>query len=408
MMNEDHEISDDDTTTEEPAPPTTTRRSLVSKGAIAAAVGAAAGLAMRSPAGAANGDTMNVGQSDTGTATTFLFGGTTFRVAGGNSAGLASIYGETGGTGGGRYGVRGDYTASDEDGVGVYGLHSGPTAGGIGVKGESELGTGVYGVKTDSVSGGIGVHGRTESTTAGIGVLGETNGTKGIGVRGRALSTQSVGVSGEAQDGVGVDGIATFGTGVRGRGTTADLVAAGAGIIRISVSVATDVTPTSSGQPGSLARNSDGSLWYYFDTNQWQKVAGIGTAGSFHPVTPFRVYDSRRIPGGLLSTATFDETISVKDARDTVTYAVTTTDATPVGATAVSANVAVINTSGNGFLAVNPGGDSNIGASAVNWFAGARLGNAGIFRLNNNRELQIIAGGNSNFELLVDITGYWL
>lgn len=406
-MNDDHETTADETPAEQSAP-ATSRRSLVSKGAIAAAVGAAAGIAMKSPASAANGDTMNVGQSDSGTNTTFLFGGTTFRVSGGNSAGLASIYGETGGTGGGMYGVRGQYTANDEDGVGVYGYHSGSSTGGTGVKGESVLGTGVYGVKTDSASGGIGVHGRTESTTAGEGVRGESVGTKGTGVRGRALGTQSTGVSGESINGVGVAGVATSGIGVQGTGTTADFVAAGAGIIRISASVATDVTPTSSGQPGSLARNSDGSLWYYFDTNRWQKVAGTGTAGSFHPVTPFRVYDSRRIPGGALSTATFDETISVKDARNPETYAVTTADATPAGATAVSANVAVINTSGNGFLSVNPGGDSTIGASAVNWFAGARLGNAGIFSLNDNRELQIIAGGNSTFELLVDITGYWL
>ncbi len=407
-MNEDQETTADETTLDEPTSAVTSRRSLVSKGAIAAAVGAAAGIAMKSPASAANGDIVRVGETDTGTATTTLNGGTTFRVIGGGSVGNASIYGVADGTGNSRYGVRGDYNSADADGAGVYGYHSSTSVGGTGVKGESALGTGVYGVKTDSGSGGIGVHGRTESTTAGEGVRGESNGTEGIGVRGRALGTRSTGVSGESSDGVGVAGLATFGVGVRGRGTTADLEAASAGIIRISATVATDVTPTSSGQPGSLARNSDGSLWYYFDTNKWQKITGVGTAGAFHPVTPFRVYDSRRIAGPLLSTASTDFTLSVKDARDPETYAITTTDATPVGAAAVSANIAVINTSGNGFISVNPGGDSAIGASALNWFVGARLGNAGIFRLNGNRELQIIAGGNSTFEFLVDITGYWL
>jgi hypothetical protein len=220
------------------------------------------------------------------------------------------------------------------------------------------------------------------------------------GVYGRTSRPDGYGVVAHGTT-VGLGGPAT--TGLLARGTRSNIELDNRGD---APAARTDVH-----NRGEIIADESGALWYCVAAGSpgtWTKLADTSTAGAFHPVTPFRVYDSRRIPGEPLSTATFDETISVKDARDPETYAVTTADATPAGATAVSANVAVINTSGNGFLSVNPGGDSTIGASAVNWFAGARLGNAGIFSLNDNRELQIIAGGNSTFELLVDITGYWL
>ena len=379
---QDH-ATDLTSTDEAAAPqPTTSRRSLVSKGAIAAAVGAAAGIALSSTAHGANGDTVLAGRAEDATATTLLTGGTTFRVNGGFSSGSASIYGVNSGSG--RYGVRGEYDGSGADGAGVYGVHSGSVSG-IGVQGLSALGTGI--------------HGRSEATSGGIGVLGESTSTEGVGVFGQGLGTRSVGVRGESTT--------SGSSGVEGIGARADLVAAGSGVIRISATVATDVTPTSGGQSGAIARNSDGSLWYYAASSTWRKIAGATTGGAFHPVTPFRVYDSRKAPDGRLN-ADASRTLSVSDARDVSSYVVTTADALPEGATAVAANVVAVGTSGTGFCAINPGGISTIGASALNWISGQNIGNAGTFTLNDSRELQVVVGPNTSLHLTIDITGYYL
>lgn len=61
--------------------------------------------------------------------------------------------------------------------------------------------------------------------------------------------------------------------------------------------------------------------------------------------------------------------MSVEDARSLDTGAVTTADIVPAGAVAVTANVTVVNTVGAGFLAVNPGGDTEVKAATVNWYA---------------------------------------
>lgn len=111
------------------------RRRLFGKGAAIAAVAAVAGVASSSSKiYAANGNSLIIGAANTGTLTTALSGGSSFRVNNGVSTngGSASIYGVQGSTLG-VYGVRGD--ASIFGGVGVYGLAS-STASGTGVRGD--------------------------------------------------------------------------------------------------------------------------------------------------------------------------------------------------------------------------------------------------------------------------------
>ncbi|MFN3256702.1 MAG: hypothetical protein ACE37B_13505 [Ilumatobacter sp.] len=422
-----------------PESPSASRRAILSKGAIAAAVGAAAGIAMSDRTSAIDGDVMNVGATEFGTSRTTLTGGSTFAVLGGglSDASNASIYGQTASTFG-DYGVRGTYQGSStqrgagvygdsngEQSPGVYGIHTSSTTSSPGVRGESQNGAGVYGVNTDTLSGGIGVHGVTGGTSGGNGVRGEAQGTDSIGVYGISTGTRSSGVEGKTSSqgssgvvgrheknldgdtGSGVTGISDNGAGVQGSGTSSDFVAAGSGIIRISATVTPAIAATTTGSAGSIARSTDGTLWYCYEPDKWQRIGGAATAGGFTAVTPFRVYDSRQETDGRFAGGT-NRTISVADSKDVDTYATVTANAVPAGATAVTANVVAIGTTTTGFLSINPGGITAISAATVNWGPGLNIGNAGTFALNAARELEAVFGPGGGAHMTIDITGYYL
>ncbi|HEV2362147.1 MAG TPA: hypothetical protein VGS21_10635 [Acidimicrobiales bacterium] len=192
------------------------RRALL-LGAAAGGAGALTGvLAGASPAAAANGQSVLLGESNTATATTkitsttagsaaFVVTGTLTGIVGQSSVGVG-VAGTT--TANGTYGIHGIYLASGGGGAAVYGqggngngivgdtYANGATAvlgndysagGGYGVNGYSGAGTAVYGRAT----AGTGVHGITQSTSAGAGapgvygVLGEDQSTHGgVGVYG--------------------------------------------------------------------------------------------------------------------------------------------------------------------------------------------------------------------------------
>lgn len=440
----------------EPSAASTSRRNFVSKGAIAAAVGAAAGIALSQRASAADGDDLNLGDfsgsvvDNIAGSTTGISGGSTFYVRSGNSLGDASIYGYSdASTRTTMYGVRGEFAAGsanspDSAGVygvtgavnaaGVYGHHDSDTQTGPGVRGYSELGNGVQGVSADgsgvhgeataSNAGGIGVYGEAMSSGTSTGVYGKSVGTKSRGVYGVADGTNSSGTEGVASargsvgvrgafnanlgsdTGDGVYGTSDAGDGIVGAGSRYDLYAAGTGLANLTA-VASDIGPASTGAAGSLARNSDGTLWFCYETDKWRKVAGGETGGAFHPVTPFRVYDSRKEADGKFSGGS-NRTISVADSKDVDTYAVVTADAVPAGATAVVGNVVAIGTSDTGFMSINPGGTTAITAATVNWAAGQNIGNAGTFTLNSSRELEAVFGPGNGAHLTIDITGYYL
>ncbi|MBI4885264.1 MAG: hypothetical protein HY826_14545 [Actinobacteria bacterium] len=142
----------------------------------------------------------------------------------------------------------------------------------------------------------------------------------------------------------------------------------------------------------------------------WRKLAGTTSAGTFHAVTPTRVYDSRAaapIPG-ILNTGQ-NRLVSVADGRDN-NGTVTVPDLVPAGATAVAANVTVTGTTGTfGYLAINPGGNTVEGASTINWFgAGQTLANGVGLTLNTTRQVTVICNGGGSTHFLIDIAGYYL
>ena len=165
---------------------------------------------------------------------------------------------------------------------------------------------------------------------------------------------------------------------------------------------------------GELVCDLDGNLWgctVAGTPGTWRKITGAAAAGAFHALSPGRVFDSRAAQpaqGPIARPQT--RTISVADKRDPTTGAVTLANFVPAGATAVAANVTVVSIAGSGFLTMNPGGNTAVESSTINWSAaGQILANGVILTLNTTRQLTVVAGGaGGSTEFLVDVTGYFL
>jgi hypothetical protein len=165
---------------------------------------------------------------------------------------------------------------------------------------------------------------------------------------------------------------------------------------------------------GSIKLDSSCVLWLCVESGTpgvWQQIGGLGVAGAYHAVTPSRVYDSRLSTyplNGVLSSGQ-NRTISVANSYNTTSGARVTSNFVPAGATAVFANVGVVNTVGEGWLAVNPGGVTAVSASTVNWSAaGQILANGVALTLNDSRQLTAVNGSPGSTNFFIDITGYWL
>lgn len=304
--------------------------------------------------------------------------------------GYAAVYGSAAGD---SYGVRADSETSS----GVFAIS------GTGMAVEAESGTGL-GVSGTTASGNAGVAGYNQG--AKDGVFG--SGASGPGVHG--LSATGIGVLAESNGGApGVSGRSTAGYGVAARGGTAAVIlipsqgapagrSVAAGLGAIDVDTNGDVwVCTSAGTPGT-----------------WRKVAGPATAGAFHPVTPGRVYDSRvanptGLVGALATGAT--RTISVADRRNFTTGAVELASFVPAGATAITANVTVVETAGAGFVTLNPGGVTTATTAGINWSAaGQILNNGQNITLDASRQVTLVCGGGTGAatHLVIDVTGYFL
>lgn len=349
------------------------RRNLLTKGAVAAAVAAVAGVAMSRPASAADTDPLTIGVANEGTNLTRLTGST-----------LQVIDGATAAAGPNKKPALWGRSAL-EDGVGVLGEAIGTLAT-HGVYGRSTgtFGVGVYGEATGT--GGNGVHGFTNTT--GAGVYGNNDGTSG---------------------GAGVIGQSTAGSGVIGEGGQFDLVASGSG--RVLVGTAGAASPPANGTLGTIARDDAGNLWYAYAANQWSKLGGPATAGSFHPIEPARVFDSRLAayaPNDGPLTSNTNRVVSVKDGRDAA-GAVTVADVVPAGATAVAINVTVAGPTGPNYLSVVPGDAAGFTASTINWPGGFDTANGAIVKLDADRQLKVFCGDQSgSTNVIIDVTGYYL
>jgi len=134
---------------------------------------------------------------------------------------------------------------------------------------------------------------------------------------------------------------------------------------------------------------------------------------SLVPITPVRVFDSRitRFGGRILQAS--PRTINVKDAINVLTGVVTTSNAIPQGARAVSFTVTVTNTGNPGFVAVLPGTNTTATVSTINWTVSkATIAAGGIIALGTGtaeRQVTLVVGGGgtASTDVIVDITGYY-
>ncbi|MGB3736021.1 MAG: hypothetical protein WA964_13780 [Ilumatobacter sp.] len=219
------------------------------------------------------------------------------------------------------------------------------------------------------------------------------------GVYGRTSRADGYGVVAHGTT-VGIGGPAT--TGLLARGTRANLELDNRG--------AEPSARTDAHLRGEMIADEVGNLWYCTapgSPGEWRKLAGATTAGAYHAVTPFRVYDSRFEADGSFA-GDENRTVSVSDARSVTDYSVAQADAVPAGATAVTGNVVAIAPGGNGFLAINPGGVTEVTASTLNWTAGQNIANGSTFALNTNREVEAVFGPGAGAHMALDVTGYYL
>ena len=266
----------------------------------------------------------------------------------------------------------------------------------------------LMGVNNDSSISGTGLTSNNpngtlkvaNTTTSGYGVQGAATGG-GIGVLG-TLDTPDM-----------------FGYGVQGNvaGTVGFPLVGQGGAAQLLLKPYNSGVPTSGHhQSGEFVATAN-ALYYCVagnmaDAGTWRTIADYSAAGSFFPISPARVYDSRKAnPGPQAALATGNSrTISVADQYDPATAALVQPNVVPSGATAISYNLTVVNTVGaGGYLAVNEGGNTVVAASAINWTgAGLSLANASVVQLNGTRQITVICGGaatSTNF--IVDVVGYY-
>ncbi len=330
-----------------------------------------AGLAQMavSPASAANGDALLIGN------------------AGGQTATLPTGVAVTGSSAG--YGLA--FTDNGLNSVPLPSAVVGHARGlGIGNWTTGVLGVAVqdsfYGVVGDSVRCGLYGIARGPADNGWPAVLGEGNGDgmqgRGkVGLRGRAKDADGAGVIGETDD---TDAPALWASG-------------DSGLLALN---GVQAAPPSTGtfRRGDVLNDANGSgVWICVEPGSpgvWRKVAGAKSAGSFHVVDGFRAFDSRKTGGKLAASQTRTVTIS----GSTI----------PSKATAVHHVLTALSTSGKGSLVAFPATRRRPAISSLVWYGANQKHAVGLTTgLSATRQLKIYAtGGSTHF--LVDVLGYYL
>jgi hypothetical protein len=209
---------------------------------------------------------------------------------------------------------------------------------------------------------------------------------------------QSIGVIGWSKQPLGT-GVVGF-TG--GAGAYGGEFFGGLAEVRLRPGGAAPITLTNAHKAGELYSDETGTLWLCVldgTPGTWRELSGTTSSGSFHAISPKRVYDSRTAPAGKLA-AGEDRTISVATSNGV--------EAIPTGATAVAMTFTVTDTEGSGgFVAVRPAGTPYEGTSSINWFGpGQNLATTVISALGGDRQLNLWDGVAAT-HVVVDITGFY-
>ncbi len=355
------------------------RRRLLLGGGVAAAAAAAAVVSTATPAAAANGDPLTLGASNTASTQTSLSMNT------GGDTGLFVT----------QDGVGDTIEAWSGDGKAVFGWADG----GIGVYGQSDTGVAVFGI-SDS---GVGIAGGSASD---VGVTGDgfTQGVLGRAINGegvKGISTNSAGLYGASATGSAVYGEADIGPGLTTISNYANLALAGD---------PTRLAPTTDAVEhfaGNVVTDNAGNQWVCVaggTPGTWRKVAGPTSAGTFHLLpTAVRVYDSR---SGTLPTVGSKTPLTGNTAR--LLSVTANSSGVPLGATAISATILLLNAStAGGNFTIWAGGASRPSANAMVWGGTAgRFASTAITRISADGKVNVAAS--SSADLALDIVGYYL
>jgi len=267
----------------------------------------------------------------------------------------------------------------------------------------------LMGVNNDASISGTGL---TSSNPSGTMKMANTT-TSGYAVQGAAVGN-GIGVLGL------VDSPMTFAYGVHGyvNGPLGFPLVGEGGSAQLLLKPFNGGVPTSGHHQAGEFVATPNALYYCVagnmaDVGTWRTIADYNAAGSFFPISPARVYDSRKAnPGPQAALASgSSRTISVADQYDPGTAALVQANVVPSGATAIAYNLTVVNTVGaGGYLAVNEGGNAVVAASSINWSGpGLTLANGSVVKLNGNRQITVICGGAStSTNFIVDVVGYYL
>jgi hypothetical protein len=120
------------------------------------------------------------------------------------------------------------------------------------------------------------------------------------------------------------------------------------------------------------------------------------SATAFYTVPPCRVLDSRQ-PSGIPTLA----------GGSTNVFAIGGQCGVPAGAKAVALNVAVIKPLSDGFLTLYPAGSPRPLASTINYRTGQVRANNATVPLSSAGELAVHCGGAGDYDLLIDVSGYY-
>ncbi len=163
---------------------------------------------------------------------------------------------------------------------------------------------------------------------------------------------------------------------------------------------------------GDVVNDTSGNVWLCVQAGspgRWRLIGGPQSAGAYVPLTPTRVFDSRRSTpdNGRILTSAEPRVIGVGFVRDLDTGA-PIRRLLPDGTRAIAANVTITDTSSaRGFVALTPGDAADYQASAINWSsAGATIANGLILTTDALLRLKaFVRGGDTH--LIIDISGYF-
>ncbi|MCB0996982.1 MAG: hypothetical protein KDB21_17935 [Acidimicrobiales bacterium] len=166
---------------------------------------------------------------------------------------------------------------------------------------------------------------------------------------------------------------------------------------------------------GSVVCDTNGNLWFCAASGSpgtWRKMSGPATSGQLHLLAvPVRAYDSRSSSGpastgqGPLASGS-SRIVSLASGF----IGATGTTAVPSGAVGALVNIAAVNTSNRGFLAVFNASEDWPGHANLNWDAsGAVVSNQATSLVDNLRRVEVQAGGaDASADFVIDVVGYYM